>query len=144
MSRTTTPHDALFRALVSNARRAAALLRDHLPNEVSALLDLDMPPESVEGTFIDGERAKTQCDALFRVRLKSGQDARIYALLEHKSVVDPVTPVQIARYMLNVWARELEEHGAGRKLPFIFPICFYHGRGRWSVPLVSIRQTYRT
>ena len=103
MKRTTTPHDALFRALVSNPRRAVALLRDHLPNEIAALLDLDSPPDLIEGSFVDGEGAKTQCDALFRVRLKSGPEARIYVLCEHKSTVSPTTPVQLSRYMLNIW-----------------------------------------
>ena len=67
MSLPVAPHDALFRALVSNPRRAAALLRDHLPNEISALLDMDKPREPVEGTFTDEKGSRTQCDALFRV-----------------------------------------------------------------------------
>ena len=29
-----TPHDALFKALLSDPQRAGAFLRDHLPNEV--------------------------------------------------------------------------------------------------------------
>ncbi len=137
MSLPATPHDALFRALVSNPQRAAALLRDHLPNEVAALLDPDIPPEPVEGSFVDGEGAKTQCDALFRVQLRTGQPARIYVLLEHKSRVDGATPLQLARYMLNIWTRSLEENGASRsgRLPTIIPIVFYHGRGDWTAPL---------
>ena len=135
MTKTATSYDELFRALVSNPRRAAALLRDHLPNEVAALIDPDVKPELIEGTFIDGKGARTQCDALFKVWLKSGQEACIFVLLEHKSRAESSTPLQIARYMLNIWSRKFEEGGASRKLPFIFPICFYHGRSRWSVPL---------
>ena len=30
---TSTPHDDLFRALLSDRKRAGAFLRDHLPNE---------------------------------------------------------------------------------------------------------------
>ena len=112
-------------------------MRDHLPNEVAALLDPDIPPEPVEGSFVDGEGAKTQCDALFRVQLRTGQPARIYVLLEHKSRVDGATPLQLARYMLNIWTRSLEENGASRsgRLPTIIPIVFYHGRGDWTAPL---------
>jgi len=132
-----TPHDALFRALVSDPGRAAALLRDCLPDAVVELLDPDSPPEPVEGSFVDEEGARTQCDALFRVRLRDGRPARIYALLEHKSHVDPATPLQLARYMVNVWTREVGERGyaADRRLPPIFPIVFYHGTGHWTAPL---------
>ena len=98
------------------------------------LVDFEHPPDLMEGTFINGDGAKTQCDALFRVRLKSGQDARIYVLLEHKSSVDYDTPLQIARYMLNLWARELKATPAHRKLPMILPLVFYHGLGEWTVP----------
>ena len=134
MALSTTHHDALFRALVSHSDRAGALLQDHLPSEIAVLVDFEHLPELMEGTFINGDGAKTQCDALFRVRLKSGQDARIYVLLEHKSSVDYDTPMQIARYMLNIWARELKATPAHRKLPMILPLVFYHGLGEWTVP----------
>ena len=75
MPLSTAPHDSLFRALVSNPRRAAALLREHLPDDMAALIDFGHPPEPQEGSFVDGTGAKAQCDALFRVRLKGGQDA---------------------------------------------------------------------
>ena len=134
MALSTTHHDALFRALVSRSDRAGALLQDHLPSEIAVLVDFEHPPDLMEGTFINGDGAKTQCDALFRVRLKSGQDARIYVLLEHKSSVDYDTPLQIARYMLNIWARELKATPAHCKLPMILPLVFYHGLGEWTVP----------
>ena len=132
---TTKPHDSLFRALVSNPRRAAALLREHLPDDMAALIDFQHPPEPQEGSFVDGTGAKTQCDALFRVRLKGGQDARVYVLLEHKSNVDPGTPLQVTKYMLNIWTRELETTRGAGKLPMILPVVFYHGRRAWTAPL---------
>ena len=88
MSLPSTPHDALFRALVSNPARAGALLSEYLPREVAGLLDPDTPPEAMEGSFVDADAARTQCDALFRVKLGTGHEARIYALLEHKSTVE--------------------------------------------------------
>ena len=65
MSLPTTPHDALFRALVANPARAGALLEEYLPQEVADLLDPDTQPEAVEGSFVDADAARTQCDALF-------------------------------------------------------------------------------
>ena len=82
-----------------------------------------------------GRARRRGCDALFRVRLKGGQDARVYVLLEHKSKVDPATPLQVAKYMLNIWARELEKTRGAGKLPMILPVVFYHGSGAWTAPL---------
>ena len=130
----STPHDALFRALVSSPRRAGALLMEYLPEPVAGLLDPNTPPEPVEGSFVDGDGARTQCDALFRVRMRTGQPARIYVLLEHKSHVDAATPLQILKYLVNIWLRELAEGTVRDRLPPIVPLVFYHGRGRWTVP----------
>ena len=49
---TSTPHDDLFRALLSDRERAGAFLQDHLPNEIAGHLQSDLP-EIVEGSFID-------------------------------------------------------------------------------------------
>ena len=134
MSLPTTPHDALFRALVSSPGRAGALLTEYLPREVAGLIDPGTLPEAVEGSFVAAEGARTQSDALFRVRLRTGHEARIYVLLEHKSFVDAATPLQILRYMVNIWMREIEDGSARDGLPAIIPLVFYHGPGRWSVP----------
>ena len=128
------PHDALFRALVSHPDRAAALLADYLPREVADLLDPDSAPEAMEGSFIDADGARSQCDALFRVRLKTGHEARLYVLLEHKSYIDAATPLQILGYMIDIWRRELSGGVARERLPAILPLVFYHGAGRWTVP----------
>ena len=56
---TSTPHDDLFRALLSDRERAGAFLRDHLPNEIAGHLQSD-PPEIVEGSFIDEALRSTQ------------------------------------------------------------------------------------
>ena len=134
MSLPNTPHDALFRALVSNPARAGALLSEYLPREIVDLLEPDTSPEAMEGSFVDADAARTQCDALFRVRLRTGHDARIYVLLEHKSFVDATAPLQILKYMVSIWMREIEAGTARDRLPPIIPLIFYHGPGEWTVP----------
>ncbi len=116
--------------------RAAVQLADYLPPEVTARLDPDYPPEHIEGTAIDGEGRATQADAIFRVRMKDGDSARIYVLLEHKSQPDARTPLQLCRYILRLWIAEIEsgERPPGR-LSLIIPMVFFHGSGPWNVPL---------
>ncbi len=130
------PHDSLFRLLVADPGRAAVLLADYLPPEVTERLDPDYPPEHIEGTAIDGEGRATQADAIFRVRMKDGDSARIYVLLEHKSQPDARTPLQLWRYILRLWIAEIEsgERPPGR-LSLIIPMVFFHGSGPWNVPL---------
>ena len=128
-----TPHDALFRVILSDGERAAAFLRDHLPNEIAGLL-ADTQPTVMEGTFVDEALASSQSDVLLKAELKSGKSAYIYVLAEHKSWTDPALPLQLARYTLRVW----ERHAGGRAedlraLPPVIPIVVYHGVSGWTV-----------
>ena len=74
-------------------------------------------------------------DALFRLHLRDGGEANVYTLLEHKSRVDHRTPLQLIRYVLNIWAKEMDcgtfPDGG---LPLILPLVFFHGREPWTVP----------
>ncbi len=130
MSQRSTPHDALFRAILDSPMRAAAILRQHLPSEIAA--QLAAAPEPLDGTFIDDELRNSQSDSLFKVRLVDGRPAYIYALLEHKARPDARTPVQLLRYMTRIWDR----HGDAdmRRLPPIIPMVVYQGTSPWTVP----------
>jgi predicted transposase YdaD len=128
------PHDKLFRALLEDPKRARGLLQDHLPPAVVAEL-ADAPPEPLEGSFVDAALRGSQSDRLFRVPLKDGRTAYVYALLEHKSAPDPRTPIQLLTYMARIWDRHLAEAGgAPDRLPAIIPMVIYHGRRPWTVP----------
>ncbi|WP_170565323.1 Rpn family recombination-promoting nuclease/putative transposase [Ruegeria atlantica] len=129
-----TPHDVLFRALLSDPDRAAAFLRDHLPNAIAGRLAAT-PPKLMDGTFVDEALRSSQSDLLFEVRLTSGAPAYLYVLAEHKSVPDPAAPLQLAGYMLRIWTRYAQGRASRlRALPPIIPMVCYHGERRWTVP----------
>jgi len=129
-----SPHDRLFRALLDDPERARALLREYLPHPVAANL-ADTRPEPIAGSFVDAALQGSQSDRLFRVHLRDGTPAYIYALLEHKSTPDPRTPIQVLTYMARIWDRHVaESEGTPRRLPAIIPIVIYHGRQPWTVP----------
>lgn len=137
------PHDALFRGLLEAPERAAALIRDHLPAEIAALLSPD-PPALIDGTFIDEALKESRSDRLFSISLADGKPALLYILLEHKSWPDPETPLQLLGYMAAIWKRWLKKKEASpARLPPILPIVFYHGGRKWTVPL-SIRDCIDT
>ena len=130
-----TPHDALFRALLTNPERAGAVLREHLPEPIAGRLGPD-PPRLIDGSFVDEALRGSQADRLFEARLTGGTPLLIYALLEHKSRPDPKTPLQIAGYMINIWRRYADDHPDRlNRLPAILPLVFYHGTRTWRVPL---------
>ena len=53
-------------------------------------------------------------------------------LLEHKSYVDATTPLQVLKYLVAIWQREIEGGTARDRLPPIIPLVFFHGTGRWT------------
>jgi len=129
-----TPHDALFRVLLTNPERAGAVLRDHLPEPIAGRLAPD-PPRLIDGSFVDEALRGGQTDRLFEASLTGGTPLLIYTLLEHKSHPDPKTPLQIAGYMINIWKRYADDHPDRlNRLPAILPLVFYHGTRTWRVP----------
>ena len=129
-------HDALFRAIIDDKDRAAALLRDYLPDQIRGRMG-DKPPKRVAGSFIDEDAHLKHSDGLFEVTLTDGKPALIYVLLEHKSVSEPATPLQLLGYLLRIWSRYADGQAARlRALPCIVPLVFYHGSAAWNVPQV--------
>jgi hypothetical protein len=134
MPKPTNHHDALFRALLDDPRRAAILLREQLPAVLAARLTAD-PPRLLDGTYIDEHLRDTQSDRLYQVTLTGGKPALLYVLLEHKSAPDPGTPLQLLGYLARIWTRYAEGRAARlRRLPPILPLVLYHGRQPWNIP----------
>ena len=128
------PHDALFRALTESPQRADRLVRDALPPALAELLS-DAPARLLPGPFVARRLRAVQADRLLEFALRDGRPALVYALLEHKSFVDPGTPLQLLGYMVRIWQQHQSgSPGDARRLPPIIPLVFRHGRGRWTVP----------
>lgn len=141
MAAPSNPHDNLFRALLDDPERARTVLHDYLPGEITAHF-ADDPPVPEDGSFVDEALRGSQSDRLFRVRLKSGRTADVYALLENKSEPDVGTPVQMLGYMARIWQRHIANHEnpsqEARQLPPIIPMVIYHGHAPWTVPTAAI------
>ncbi|MBF0437110.1 MAG: Rpn family recombination-promoting nuclease/putative transposase [Magnetococcales bacterium] len=133
MSKIAHPHDRFLKLLLSDPERAAHLLRERLPVEISALLS-DELPELVGGSFVDQELQEYLTDRLFRVKTVHGQETFLYALIDHKSYPDRFVAWQLLRYMvrtLEQWERENPEYS---RLPPVVPLVVYHGADTWYIP----------
>lgn len=125
-------HDLFFKQSLSEPGVAADFVRQYLPQSVVETLDLESV-QLLSGSFVEERLRGSQSDLLFQVGLRVGGTARFYLLFEHKSVNDRLSPVQLLRYCLRIWERDLRED-PGTPLRPIIPVLVYHGRQRWTVP----------
>ena len=129
MAAIRNPHDAFFRAALAQLDLARDFLRNYLPAEVSAGLDLENL-EPLRDSFVDDELNDHFSDLLFRAPAKSGESVTIAVLLEHKSYPEPQVALQLLRYMVRIWERASAD---GESLLPVLPVVFYHGRSVWKV-----------
>jgi predicted transposase YdaD len=81
MSRPANIHDSFFKNVLSDRRAAEIFLREHLPPDVVDLLGPELP-ELLPGSFVDERLGQHHTDLLFRIRLRTEQDALAYLLME--------------------------------------------------------------
>jgi predicted transposase/invertase (TIGR01784 family) len=123
----TAPHDALFKAVFSQAELAAEELRCVLPPELVAQMDLTSLTLEA-GSFVDEELREQHTDLLYSVRL-AGRPARVYVLFEHQSKGEWWMALRLLRYMLRIW--ELCVADGAQQLPVIVPVVLHHGETGW-------------
>jgi len=107
-------HDKFIRDLMSRQEAVRNFLRNHLDKELVELLDLSTL-EIKKDTFVDQELGEHFSDILYQLKLRNGQDAKVYVLIEHKSYIDYLVAFQILRYMVRIWELELKQQEAERK-----------------------------
>jgi predicted transposase/invertase (TIGR01784 family) len=125
-------HDRFFKRMISRPEAARGLVLNYLPSEVVALLE-PMSLALRRDSFVDENLGEHFSDLLYDVNLKTGDEAYVYVLFEHKSYVERLTAFQLLRYIVRIWEQALRE-GHSYPIPVI-PIVVYHGRVDWHVGL---------
>jgi hypothetical protein len=77
--------------------------------------------------------AQHHSDLLFRLRLKTGDNAFAYILLEHKSSPDPGAPLQLLRYIVRILTRNYHENKKRLPLAPVIPLLAHHGPEGWTI-----------
>jgi predicted transposase YdaD len=126
------PHDALFRGVFGDPRRAAELLRAVLPQDIVAATDWSSL-ELADASFVDEELREHQADLLFRASL-AGRTCFFYIVFEHKSGSAPFGVLQLLRYVIRIWERFRAENPDATHLPLVLPILVHTGSGPWASP----------
>lgn len=132
MKEITNIHDKYFKEFMENPEIARELLEVILPSEIKEIIDLErLLPQ--KASFISQELEGAYSDLLFKSRLKEGGEIYVYFLIEHKSYYYEYTSLQLLKYMLNIWEREIDKENR-RELTPIIPVVFYHGEEKWKIP----------
>ncbi|MGE0086311.1 MAG: Rpn family recombination-promoting nuclease/putative transposase [Desulfococcaceae bacterium] len=106
---------------------AESFLKNHLPQFLIPHLDFSTLT-IVKDSFADKELREHFSDILYTVQIKKNL-LYIYLLFEHKSRKERFVSLQILRYMLKIWDQHIKQNPKTKKLPPVFPMVLYHGRG---------------
>ena len=131
MSNITSPHDKFFKESFSQLEIARDFLTRYLPQDVRDLLDLDQITIQKD-SFVDSDFHEHFSDLLFLIPMKDGGEIYVYTLFEHKSYPDSWVALQLLRYMVKIWERDVKDAKAD-SLTGIIPIVVYHGEQEWRV-----------
>jgi predicted transposase/invertase (TIGR01784 family) len=130
----SSPHDALFKAVLGQPEHARGALRSVVPAAVAEALDWPTLA-CCAGSFIDPVLNGRHADLLFSVAWRGGGEALVYVLYEHQSTSDSRMAFRILRYLVRIWERWLADHPRAEALPVIVPVVLYHGAEPWSAPV---------
>lgn len=102
--------------------------------------------ERVNRSFVPEDLQKLESDLIFSVPVRPGPVASrrpvwVYLLLEHQSKPDPLMPLRLLSYMVEIWRSQRREWADSRtparqrRLRPVIPLVFYTGRRTWRTPL---------
>jgi len=128
-------YDALFRRLFENVEVSADFARNYLPAEYKGKVDFESAIIDPD-TYIDEVLRRNYTDLLYKFDKREGTGSLyVYLLYDHKSSPDKWVSVQLLRYIMLIYRKELEKKHPPTILPEVFPVVFYHGRQEWTHPL---------
>lgn len=125
----STPHDVFFKANMSKPEVLANFLEVYLPKEIQSQIDYtSLVP--IEPKSITPSLKLRESDLLFRFSILDW-DAYLLVLMEHKSYTDRRTPIQILRYITEIWDKNLS---VAKPICPVLPIVLYQGAKKWEYP----------
>lgn len=126
-------HDTYVYKVLSNPASAAAEIMHVLGADVASLFDwndLELDPNR----FVDENLGNHFTDLLFKTTLQ-GKPIRVRLMLEHSSYHKPYELLQVLRYQVRQWERDLElqqgKTGTDPPLVPIITILLHHSERGW-------------
>ncbi|MCB0844060.1 MAG: Rpn family recombination-promoting nuclease/putative transposase [Bacteroidetes bacterium] len=122
------PHDRFLKHTLEDPRKVKGTLEGVLPPKLFARLNLSSLQKE-DTSYIDSKLKQFFSDIVFSCRTKDDIPLKIAFLFEHKSYPPKYPHLQLLRYMLEIWDREVKEE---QPLSLILPILIYHGKEAWT------------
>jgi predicted transposase/invertase (TIGR01784 family) len=133
MSKIHCIHDKTFKSAMADVRVARDFFEHHLPKPIQALMDLKALKLS-PNSYVDEQLNALSSDVLYQVKMSENDGVGyLYLLCEHQSSIDPLMPYRLWSYIVRIWGDYLKQTGS-KKLPFVFPLVFYHGKEPYTGP----------
>ncbi len=129
-------HDAFFRDMMTNRKVQRQFLENYLPASLKEGLDWDKLRNAPDH-FVTADWSHRNADLLFELH-RHGQTFYFYLLLEHQSKPDPLMPLRLLEYQIQIWRRHIKKH-RNHRLPYIHAMVFYTGKDAYRYSL-SIKE----
>jgi predicted transposase/invertase (TIGR01784 family) len=134
MSEIDKINDKFFRKIFENIENVRPFLKKILPEKIKKRLDFSTV--KIDPTaFVSNEFKDFYSDIVVKVKMISKSVRKIstdiYFILEHKTRGHRRIFIQILKYMVSEWEKDINNN---KPLRVIIPIVFYHGKEKWNVP----------
>jgi predicted transposase/invertase (TIGR01784 family) len=133
-------HDKMFTNVFRKVDNAKALLKEVLPGKIKKRIDFSSI-EIGDSDYVSKQFDEYFSDIVIKVKMKSKVGGRIPTdicfILEHKTEGRIRIFIQILKYMVEEWQKDIDEK---RPLRIIIPIIFYHGEKEWKIPQSFVDQ----
>ena len=129
--RTHKSHDGFFKKSMGRIHIATEFFETYLPQDVLSEIDLSTLKKE-ETSYLSNILREGIVDLLYGVKFREGK-GYLSILLEHQSQVDKNITFRIQKYMHRIFEEHKRKH-PGSKLPIIYPIILYTGRGKYNAP----------
>ena len=133
-------HDKMFTNVFQKVDNARALLKKVLPEKIKKRIDFSSI-EIEDTDYVSKQFEEYFSDIVIKVKMKSKTGGKIPTdicfIVEHKTEGRIRIFIQILKYMVEEWQKDIDEK---RPLRIIIPIVFYHGEKDWKIPQSFVDQ----
>jgi len=132
--------DKFFKSVFGKEENTRVLLKKLLPAEFKKRIDFDSI-EIGNTDQISNQFAEFFSDIVVKAKIMSKSGRKIPTdicfILEHKTTAKVRIFIQVQKYMVEEWQKDIDEK---KPLRIIIPIVFYHGKRPWNIPHEFIDQ----
>jgi predicted transposase/invertase (TIGR01784 family) len=133
-------HDKMFTNVFRKVDNARALLKKVLPDKIKKIIDFSNI-EIEDTDYVSKHFDEYYSDIVVKVKMNAKDGDKIPTdicfILEHKTKGRIRIFIQILKYMVEEWQKDIDEK---RPLRIIIPIVFYHGDRDWKIPQSFVDQ----